>query len=76
MAAHTRRSLPSSVLLPSLFALCAALSTPAAFAQGAGNYPDATFTLRLAFGQVKGYTQDGKAIPPWTTIGGDVTGSF
>jgi len=38
--------------------------------QGTGTYPDATFTLRLAFGQVKGYTQDGKAIPPWTTIGG------
>lgn len=38
--------------------------------EGASTYPDATFTLRLAFGQVKGYTQDGKAIPPWTTIGG------
>jgi hypothetical protein len=38
--------------------------------EGTGTYPDATFTLRLAFGQVKGYTQDGKAVPPWTTIGG------
>jgi hypothetical protein len=38
--------------------------------EGTSTYPDATFTLRLAFGQVKGYTQDGKAIPPWTTIGG------
>jgi hypothetical protein len=33
-------------------------------------YPDATFTLRLAFGQVKGYTQQGKSIPPWTTFAG------
>jgi hypothetical protein len=38
--------------------------------QGTSTYPDATFTLRLAFGQVKGYAQDGKQIPPWTTIGG------
>jgi hypothetical protein len=38
--------------------------------QGTDTYPDATFTLRLASGQVKGYKQDGKAIPPWTTIGG------
>ncbi len=33
-------------------------------------YPDATFTLRLAYGVVKGYEVDGKAIPPYTTIGG------
>jgi hypothetical protein len=33
-------------------------------------YPDATFTLRLAFGTVKGYEADGKAIPPFTTIAG------
>ncbi|HTQ37732.1 MAG TPA: S46 family peptidase [Pirellulales bacterium] len=38
--------------------------------KGTDSYPDATFTLRLAFGQVKGYKQDGKVIPPWTTIGG------
>jgi hypothetical protein len=33
-------------------------------------YPDATFTLRLAFGTVKGYEQNGKFIPPYTTMGG------
>ncbi len=33
-------------------------------------YPDATFTLRLAFGVVKGYTEEGKQIPPWTTFTG------
>ena len=38
--------------------------------KGDAAYPDATFTLRLAFGVVKGYEIDGKAIPPFTTIGG------
>jgi len=33
-------------------------------------YPDATFTLRLAFGVVAGYEEDGRRVPPWTTIGG------
>ena len=33
-------------------------------------YPDATFTLRLAFGQVKGYTEQGRQVPPWTTFTG------
>ena len=33
-------------------------------------YPDATFTLRLAYGTVKGYTEDGKAVPPFTTFEG------
>ncbi|OHB62984.1 MAG: peptidase S46 [Planctomycetes bacterium RBG_13_62_9] len=33
-------------------------------------YPDATFTLRLAFGPVKGYVEQGKQIPPWTTFTG------
>jgi hypothetical protein len=36
-------------------------------------YPDATFTLRLAFGTVKGYEVDGKRIAPFTTIGGAFT---
>ena len=38
--------------------------------QGASVYPDATFTLRLAFGTVKGYESDGKMVPPFTEIGG------
>ena len=33
-------------------------------------YPDATFTLRLAFGTVKGYEEDGRAIPFQTTFAG------
>ncbi len=38
--------------------------------QGTSVYPDATFTLRLAFGPVMGYEQDGQTIPAWTNIGG------
>jgi len=38
--------------------------------KGDSVYPDATFTLRLSSGVVKGYVQDGKTIPPYTTIGG------
>jgi hypothetical protein len=38
--------------------------------QGTGLYPDATFTLRLSYGTVKGYMENGKRIPPFTTLGG------
>ncbi len=38
--------------------------------EGTNVYPDATFTLRLSFGEVKGYTQGRERIPPWTTLGG------
>jgi hypothetical protein len=37
---------------------------------GTDLYPDATFTLRLSFGVVKGYEEAGKTIEPWTTLGG------
>ena len=33
-------------------------------------YPDATFSLRLAFGTVKGYKEDGKDVPAYTTFAG------
>ena len=33
-------------------------------------YPDATFTLRLAYGPVKRYTLDGEEVAAFTTIGG------
>ncbi|MFO1062729.1 MAG: S46 family peptidase [Pirellulales bacterium] len=39
-------------------------------AEGESAYPDATFTLRLAFGLVKGYEEDGEKIPAQTTMGG------
>ncbi len=38
--------------------------------EGTSTYPDATFTLRLSFGQVKGYEEDGKQIPFETTFAG------
>ena len=33
-------------------------------------YPDATFSLRLAFGTIKGYREDGKSVPAFTQMGG------
>lgn len=38
--------------------------------EGTGTYPDATFTLRLAYGVVKGYEENGKSIPFQTTYAG------
>ncbi len=32
--------------------------------------PDATFTLRLSYGIVKGFEQNGVAVPPYTTVAG------
>ncbi|MCU0865328.1 MAG: S46 family peptidase [Planctomycetes bacterium] len=37
---------------------------------GAANYPDATFTLRLAFGTVKGYEAGTTMVSPKTTLNG------
>ncbi len=39
-------------------------------AKGTGGYPDATFTLRLAFGTVSGYEEDGARVPPTTDFQG------
>jgi hypothetical protein len=38
--------------------------------EGNNIYPDATFTLRLSYGEVKGYEEDSKQIPALTNIGG------
>jgi hypothetical protein len=38
--------------------------------EGTKTYPDATFTLRLNFGQVKGWNENGKPIDPITDFGG------
>jgi hypothetical protein len=38
--------------------------------EGDSVYPDATFTLRLAYGPVKGYEEDGKTVPHQTTMAG------
>jgi hypothetical protein len=37
---------------------------------GKSTYPDATFTLRLSYGQVKGYPMNGTIAPPKTTMFG------
>jgi hypothetical protein len=43
----------------------------ARFAQSGFNQPpDATFTLRLSYGTIKGYQEDGKTIPPFTDFAG------
>jgi hypothetical protein len=38
--------------------------------EGTSNYPDATFTLRLSYGTVRTYEQDGKQIAPFTDFTG------
>ena len=38
--------------------------------EGTGTYPDATFTLRLSYGKVRGYEENGKAIPALTNFAG------
>jgi hypothetical protein len=38
--------------------------------EGTDTYPDATFTLRLSFGIVKGYEENGKPVPFQTTLAG------
>jgi len=47
------------------------LIAKARFAQsGFAQPPDATFTLRLSYGEVKGYKENGSDIPYFTTMGG------
>lgn len=38
--------------------------------EGTSGYPDATFTLRLAFGTVQGYDENGQFVEPATTFDG------
>jgi Peptidase S46 len=38
--------------------------------EGTKLYPDATFTLRLSYGAVKGYNENGHHVAPFTTLGG------
>ncbi len=39
-------------------------------AYGAGNYPDATFTLRISYGKVAGWMERGQQVPYRTTVAG------
>jgi len=38
--------------------------------EGEDMYPDATFTLRLSYGPVRGYIEDGKQVKPFTDFAG------
>ena len=38
--------------------------------QGDAAYPDGTFTLRMSYGQVKGYMEHGKPVTPFTEVRG------
>jgi len=49
----------------------AALIAKARFAlEGKGTYPDATFTLRLSYGAVAGYEENGRTVAPTTNFAG------
>ena len=49
----------------------ASLISQAKFAlDGTDNYPDASFSLRLSYGQVKGWPERGQAVYPYTTLSG------
>ncbi len=37
---------------------------------GTGTYPDATFTLRISYGTLKGYPENGATVKPITTVSG------
>ncbi|WP_240913789.1 S46 family peptidase [Sphingomonas sp. HDW15A] len=39
-------------------------------AYGSSAYPDATFTLRISYGKVAGWTENGRQVPTRTTLGG------
>lgn len=53
-----------------LAAAAAKLADARFAAYGAGVYPDATFTLRISYGKVAGWTERGAAVNPVTTLGG------
>jgi nicotinamide mononucleotide adenylyltransferase len=38
--------------------------------EGTSSYPDATFTLRLSYGTVRGYEENGKQVPAFTNFQG------
>lgn len=39
-------------------------------ARGRSAYPDATFTLRITYGEVKGWREGSREVPPFTTLAG------
>ena len=53
-----------------LTAAAARLADARFAAYGDSVYPDATFTLRISYGKVLGWTERGKKVPTRTTLGG------
>ncbi len=68
-ARELRKELEAKVEEPKRQAY-AALAKARYAMDGANTYPDATFTLRLSYGTVTGYTEDGKPVPAFTTMDG------
>ena len=73
-ARHLRKVSETEVEEPKRGA-SAALAKARYALDGANTYPDATFTLRLSYGTVKGYTEAGTAVPAFTTMAGLYTRS-
>lgn len=68
-ARAVRRVYDAEVAAP-ITAAQAKLATARFAAYGANNYPDATFTLRLSYGKVAGWTERGREVPYQTRVGG------
>ncbi|MBV9439468.1 MAG: S46 family peptidase [Candidatus Eremiobacteraeota bacterium] len=69
LARATRKQYEDEVLAPAR--LNGEKVAQADFAlHGASTYPDATFTLRVSYGAVSGYQENGHAVAPYTTIAG------
>ena len=68
-AREVRKSLETKVTEPKT-KLYSQIANAAFAVYGTATYPDATFTLRLSFGEVKGFEQDGVMVDPVTTIAG------
>lgn len=69
LARELRKELEEEIVEPERQAY-AQISDARFAVYGTDIYPDATFTLRLAFGTIQGYREDGEWIPAWTTLGG------
>jgi hypothetical protein len=79
MIVYARRIDPNARRLEKLYdarydapvtAAQAKLSDARFAAYGATQYPDATFTLRISYGKVAGWTERGQPVPIATTMGG------
>lgn len=68
-AREVRKSYEQDVRAP--ISVASGLIAKARFARdGTGFYPDATFTLRLSYGQVRGWEERDESVAPFTHFGG------